>query len=67
MKKTTLSINGQPIYVTASGKVRVGTKGSATEVSKLYGTMDKGAARKLRKVFRDGGMVSLAAAPRLVA
>lgn len=64
MRKTTLKINGQPVYVSSTGKVRIGTKGAAKTPGELLGGMDKGAARAVRKAARSAGVNVIATAAR---
>jgi hypothetical protein len=67
MNRTSMKVNGQIIYVSATGKVRLGSKGSGKDVSEVYGSMSKGEARALRKTLNAGGYPALAAKPRKVA
>lgn len=66
MKKTAIEVLGQPLYLSATGKVRLGSRGTAVEASELYEALKlaKGEARKVRKLLRDEGYAALAGAPR---
>ncbi len=60
-----LVFNGNGVYMSKTGLIRVGTKGKATSASNLFGSMPKGQSRKLRKALRLNGYAGLAGAQRV--
>ena len=63
MRKTT-TVNGVPVYVSATGLVRLGGKGKAEQAGKVYGMLNKGEARRLRKALNAAGYAGIAGAKR---
>lgn len=64
MKKTDIEIGGKILYVSETGKVRLGGRGPACEPGELLGSLPKGEARKVRKSARKAGHHRVAAAKR---
>lgn len=65
--KTDARCDGKTVYLTPSG-VRVGAKGKVMPrnfIPTLFGKMDKGNVRKLRKAMRQAGWTRDAAAQRI--
>jgi hypothetical protein len=59
------TIGRQNIYLTPADQIRVGAKGPPHPVEEVYGSMDKGKARQVRKALHRLGRVDLARLPRV--
>jgi hypothetical protein len=60
-----VKVNGFVLYANAgTGNAKMGSKGKATPISRVYAAVSKGEARRVRKRLRALGLASLAAQPR---
>lgn len=60
---TGFNFNGKNVFVAKTG-LKLGSKGKVTPAGRMYGMMNKGEARKLRKTLRGMGRVDLSAVSR---
>lgn len=65
MKVEGVKLFGKQVYGTPNG-IRVGSKGHVIAPSFVFGKLNKGNARKLRKALRAAGFNGHAAQPREV-
>lgn len=59
-----IMVNGRNLYATPTG-FKLTYRGTVIPASALYGTLDKGQARRVRKAVRSLGRIDLASAPRM--
>lgn len=57
-------LHDKPVYLTITG-LKVGSKGKVHGVSAAYGQLNKGDARKIRKLLYKAGKIPLAASKRI--
>lgn len=49
-----VTLNGKPLFATPTG-VKIGPRGKVTPDAEIFGVLDKGARRKVRKALRAAG------------
>lgn len=64
---TTIPFGSEKIVVTNDNRIKLGTKGKAQPAGQLFGSLDRGKARQLRKTLRANGLSAIAAIPRIAA
>lgn len=61
---TGFSFNGKNVFVAKTG-LKLGSKGKVTPAGKLFGMMNKGEARRLRKTLRSMGRTDMSSVSRM--